>query len=62
MTPALHTIENEIARERADLDAWLAQSYTGIEDRRYYGEMDASYEGWGTIESLVGRIFDQAIS
>ena len=62
MTPSLHTIESEIARERGELDAWLAESYTGIEDQRYYGERDASYEAWARIESLVGRIFDDALT
>ena len=62
MPPMLRTIEIDIARERADLDAWLAESYVGIEDQRYYGEWDASYEGWGRIESLVGRVFDEALT
>jgi hypothetical protein len=62
MTPSLDRIENEIARERGDLDAWLAESYAGIEDQRYYGERDASYDGWGRIESIVGRVFDAALT
>jgi len=62
MTALFRTIEGEIARERVELDAWLSESYAGIEAPRYYGEWDASYEGWGRIESLVGRVFDQALS
>ncbi len=62
MTPSLHTVESEIARERADLDAWLAESYAGREDQRYYGENDASYDAWGRIESVVGRVFDAGLT
>lgn len=62
MASILHTVETEIARERVDLDAWLAESYAGIEGQRYYGERDASYDGWGKIESLVGRVFDQSLT
>jgi hypothetical protein len=61
MTPSLLTIESEIARERVDLDTWLDQAYAGADDQRYYGERDASYESWWRIESLVGRVFDQAL-
>ncbi len=62
MNSSIHTIETEIAQARAELDAWLAESYAGIEDQRYYGERDASYDGWGRIESLVGRVYDQALT
>ena len=62
MTPMLRTIEIDIARERAGLDAWLAESYAGVENPRYYGEWDGGYEGWGRIESLVGRVFDEALT
>jgi hypothetical protein len=62
MTSPLHTIESEIARVRVDLDAWLTESYAGIEDQRYYGERDAGYDGWRRIESLVGRVFDEALT
>ena len=62
MTWLTQTIEGEIARERADLDAWLAESYAGREDQRYYGENDASYDDWGRIDSVVGRVFDQALT
>jgi len=58
---SLDTLERDLARVRLDLDTWLAGSYAGIEDRRYCGERDASYEGWGTIESLLGRVFDQTL-
>ncbi len=62
MNPSLHAIEQDIARERVDLDAWLAESYAGIESQRYNGERDAGYEGWGRVESLVGRVFDLALT
>ena len=61
MDDSLDTIERDIARERAALDAWLAEAYAGIEDKRYYGEMDASYGQWGAVEALVGRVFDQSL-
>ena len=50
MNSLIHTIETEIAHARAELDEWLAESYASIEDQRYYGERDASYDGWWGIE------------
>lgn len=51
-------IESSIRRCRHDLDLWLASSYAGREPLKYYGENDASYPQWGTIEDVVGSVFD----
>lgn len=59
MSPSLQAIEEDIARKRADLDAWLAETYAGRESERYSGELDASYAQWTAIETLAGSVFDQ---
>jgi hypothetical protein len=51
-------IEVLIRESRGDLDRWLASSYEGREELKYYGENDASYPQWATIEKVVGSIFD----
>jgi hypothetical protein len=43
---------------RTDLDRWLTEAYADCEEMKYYGERDASYPDWHTIEDLVGAIFD----
>lgn len=58
----LRRIEIEFAHRRTDLDAWLADAYGGMEDRRYSGERDACYDKWRAIESLVGVIFDRRLT
>ncbi len=44
---------------RRDLDRWLTSSYEGREEQKYYGENDASYPQWATIENVVGTVFDK---
>lgn len=61
MSDPLDTVEREIARERAHLDTWLAESYAGMEEQRYSGEMDAGYPGWAKVEAVLGRAFDQRV-
>lgn len=53
--------ESQIKSHRLALDAWLNDAYANIEDRRYYGEMDASFPNWGAIESLAGSLFDNQL-
>lgn len=61
MSPSLQSIEEDIARKRADLDAWLAETYAGRESERYSGELDSSYAQWSAIEKLAGSVFDQEL-
>ncbi len=62
MSASLDRIEQDIARERADLDAWLADAYSEMEDQLYNGEMDASYHKWATLESMAGSVFDHGLT
>ena len=61
MSASLQTIEDDIARERDNLNAWLDDAYAGKEDQRYYGEMDASYPNWAGPESVAGFVFDHGL-
>jgi hypothetical protein len=51
-------IEQAIAAERAQLDAWLAETYAETHATPYCGEIDIDFPYWGRIESLIGAIFD----
>lgn len=54
----MNEIESAIRSCRHDLDRWLTSAYEGMEERKYYGEMDASYPAWGDIFAVVGSVFD----
>ena len=62
MTHTVAQAESQIERCRVALDDWLDDAYADIEDKRYYGEMDASFPNWGDIESVAGRIFDNRLT
>lgn len=61
MVSSPQRIEEEIAIERSVLDAWLAETYGGKNDPRYHGEIDAGYEKWSDIETIVGSVFDHEL-
>lgn len=61
-TITIEEAEHQIERYRIALDEWLAAVYAEFDDRRYYGEMDAGYEKWGEIESVVGQVFDDRLT
>lgn len=59
----IESIEASIAEERKNLDRWLDYEYGVQADRCYNGEVDCSYDRWGAIGTIVGRVFDnEAIS
>jgi hypothetical protein len=62
MSPTLNTIEYDIARERAELDAWLGDTYAGTNNERYHGEIDIDYDNWRAIESIAGSVFNYQLT
>jgi hypothetical protein len=61
MMSSIESIEQDITHYRRDLDRWLMNAYTGMEEQKYCGEMDASYPKWADIESITSSIFDNRL-
>ncbi len=58
----LESVEAAIAEHRVRLDRWLAQTYGSQQPLNYNGEVDCDYEYWGTIETMVGNLFDRRLT
>lgn len=62
MSATILQVENDLRANRVRLDAWLANAYSDTPDRKYCGEMDASYPHWHEIETVVGHAFDERVT
>lgn len=63
MQTELTAIESALADHRVNLDAWLDTAYDQPHAARdYSGELDASYDSWGHIQSTIGIAFDSELT
>ncbi|MEL6107086.1 MAG: hypothetical protein AAFU85_13670 [Planctomycetota bacterium] len=63
MATTLLAVETALAEHRLKLDEWLDTVYhQSHADREYSGELDCSYDSWGSIESTVGIVFESELT